>query len=76
MDEFTVSTTRQLVTSTVQPSGKGKALPVDLFTGESSDVLWEDWLPILECTATWNNWTESEKLLHLAGYLRGKAAQE
>ena len=67
VDEFTVPTSRQLVTSTVQPSGKGKAPPVDLFTGESSDVLWEDWLPTLECTATWNNWTESEKLLHLAG---------
>ena len=76
VDEFTVPTSRQLATSTVQPSGKGKAPLVDLFTGESSDVLWEDRLPTLECTATWNNWTESGKLLHLAGHLRGKAAHE
>ena len=66
VDEFTEPTSRQLATSTVQPSGKGKAPPVDLLTGESSDFLWEDR----------NNWTESEKLLHLAGHLRGKAAQE
>ena len=76
VNEFAVPTSRQLDTSTVQPSRKGKAPPVDLFTGESSDVLWEDWLPTLEWTATWNNWTESEKLLQLAGHLRGKAAQE
>lgn len=63
-------------TSTLQLSRKGKAPPVDLFTGENSDVLWEDWLPTLERTATWNNWTENEKLLQLAGHLRGKAAQE
>ena len=33
-------------TSTVQPSQNGKASTVDLFTGESSDVLWEDWLQL------------------------------
>ena len=68
-------TTRRLETSTAQFSQKGKSPPVDLFTGES-DVLWEDWLPTLERTATWNNWTENEKLLQLAGHLKGKAAQE
>ena len=72
----TVVSPRQLDTSTVQPARKGKAPPVDLFTGEGSDVLWEDWLPTLERTATWNNWTENEKLLQLAGHLRNKAAQE
>ena len=68
-------TSRRLETSTAQFSQKGKAPPVDLFTGES-DVLWEDWLPTLERTATGNNWTENEKLLQLTGHLRGKAAQE
>ena len=66
-------TKRQLDTSMVQPSQKGKAPLVDLFTGKNSNVLWEDWLPTLKRTATWNNWTENEKL---AGYLRGKAVQE
>ena len=33
------TTSRHLGTSTVQPSRKGKAPPVDLFTGESIDVL-------------------------------------
>ena len=43
---------RHFDTSTVQPSQKGKASPVGLFIGESSDVLWKDWLPTLEQTAT------------------------
>ena len=33
-------------------------------------------MPTLERTATWNRWTENEKLLQLADHLRGKAAQE
>ena len=69
-------TSRHLETSTAHLIRKGKAPPVDIFTGESSDVLWEDWLPTLEQTATWNDLTENEKLLQLAGHLRGKAAQE
>ena len=30
----------------------GKVPPVDPFTGESEEVLWEDWLPTLERAAT------------------------
>eukprot|EP00731_Ephydatia_muelleri_P011030 Em0005g1616a len=40
------------------------------------DVLWEDWLSTFERASTWNGWSESEKLLQLAGHLRGKALQE
>ena len=58
----------------------GKASPLDTFTGENCDVLWEvlweDWLPTFERAAHWNNWSEDEKLLQLAGYLRKKALQE
>ena len=54
----------------------GKASPIDTFTGENSDVLWEDWLPTFECAAHWNNWSEDEKPLQLAGYLRKKVLQE
>ena len=54
----------------------GKAPPIDTFTGENSDVLWEDWLPTFERAAYWNNWSEDEKLLQLAEYLRKKALQE
>ena len=54
----------------------GKAPPIDTFTGENSDVLWEDWLPTFERAAHWNDWSEDEKLLQLAGYLRKKALQE
>ena len=55
---------------------KGKAPPVDAFTGESPDVLWEDWIPTLERAAIWNGWSDEEKLLQLAGHLHGKAQQE
>jgi len=50
--------------------------PIDYFTGESPEVLLEDWVPLLERAATWNGWAEEEKLLQLAGYLRGRARQE
>ena len=76
VNETAAVSPRQQDTSTVQPARKGKAPPVDLFTDEGSDVLWEDWLPTLERTATWNNWTENEKLLQLAGHLQNKPAQE
>ena len=54
----------------------GKAPPIDTFTGVNCDVLWVDWVPTFERAAHWNNWSEDEKLLQLAGYLRKKALQE
>ena len=54
----------------------GKAPLIDTFTGENSDVLWEDWLPTFERATHWNYWSEDEKLLQLAWYLRKKALQE
>ena len=48
LNELPIPTSRQPDTSIVQPSRKGKAPLVDLFTGESSNVLWEDWFPTLE----------------------------
>ena len=58
------------------PSRRGKAPPVESFTGEESSVHWDDWLPTLERAATWNNWSEQEKLIKLAGHLRGRAQRE
>ena len=55
---------------------RGKAPPVDPFTGENDELMWEDWLPTLGRAATWNGWSKEEKLLQLAGYLKGKALQE
>ena len=54
----------------------GKAPPVDSFTGENPEVRLDDWLPTLERASTWNEWTEDELLLQLAGHLRGRALQE
>ena len=55
---------------------RGKAPPIEPFTGEGVDMLFEEWLPSFERTATWNGWGEGEKLIQLAGHLRGKALQE
>ncbi len=55
---------------------RGKAPPVDSFTGEEPDVQLDDWLPALQRAAKWNGWTEQELLLQLAGHLRGRALQE
>ncbi len=53
-----------------------KAPPVDAFTGEKFETQLDDWLPSLERAATWNGWSDEDRLLQLAGYLRGRALQE
>ena len=55
---------------------RGKALPVDTFSGEAEDTTFEDWLPGLQRAAEWNRWSDKETLIQLAGYLRGRALQE
>ena len=55
---------------------RGKAPPVDSFTGENQEVCIDDWLPALERASTWNGCTEEEGLMQLAGHLRGRALQE
>ena len=74
----TIMTATSLDSSTVQISTtrRGKAPPIEPFTGEGVDILFEEWLPSFERTATWNGWSEAEKLIQLAGHLRGKALQE
>ena len=59
-----------------RPHRKGKAPPIDQYTGENPEVRFDDWLPTLTRTASWNGWSESEKLIQLAGHLRGRALQE
>ena len=55
---------------------RGKAPPIEPFTGEGSNVHWDDWLPTLEQAAMWNRWDDQEKLIQLAGHLHGKAQRE
>ena len=55
---------------------RGKAPPVSSFTGEDVECQMDEWLPSLERASVWNNWTEEEKLLQLAGHLQGRALQE
>ena len=60
----------------VRPSRRGKAPPVDAFTGEDPAVKLEDWLPVLKRASLWNRWSQEEELIQLAGHLRGRALQE
>ena len=55
---------------------RGKAPPVDAFSGENPEVRFDDWLPALKRAADWNSWDKDELLIQLAGHLRGQALQE
>ena len=55
---------------------RGKAPPVDSFTAEDMQITFDDWVLTLERASKWNDWTAEESLMQLAGYLRGRAAQE
>ena len=63
-------------TSHIAPICRGKAPPVDSFSGDNPDVRFDDWLPTLQRSATWNRWSEEELLMQLAGHMRGRALQE
>ena len=79
-DTLNISTTTEGTTRSVgqaaKESRRGKAPPVDIFTGEDPDVRFDDWLPALDRVSAWNGWSRQEILLQLAGYLRGRALQE
>jgi len=55
---------------------RGKAPPADSYHGSDPEVCSGDWLPTLERAAQWNQWSDEERLMQLAGHLRGKAACE
>ena len=58
------------------PVRRGKAPPVNEFSGEDPEYLLEDWLPSLERVSLWNAWSEEEQMIQLAGHLKGRALQE
>ena len=55
---------------------RGKAPPVDSFTGEDMEIQLDDWIPALKRASVWNGWSDEELLLQLMGHLRGRALQE
>lgn len=55
---------------------RGKAPPIDYFSGEDPAMISEDCLPSLERAADWNGWTPHDKVIQLPGYLKGRALQE
>ena len=64
------------VTITFPVVRRGKAPPVNCFTGEKPKLRLDDWLPNLERAASWNGWTDEELLMQFAGHLRGHALLE
>ena len=46
-----------------------KAPPVNPCTGEDLDIRLDNWLPSLGRARAWNDWTEEELILQLAGHL-------
>ena len=66
----------KVVTTETRPTRHDKAPPVDSFTGEDAEITLDDWLSLLHRATEWNGWAEEEKLMQLAGYLRGSAQQE
>ena len=61
-----------VVPQSISTTRRGKAPPIDHFSAESAETEFDDWLPTLEHAATWNIWSDEEKLLQLAGHLRGR----
>ena len=57
-------------------SKRGRAPPIDPYTGENPEIRFDDWIPSLIRATKWNNWTKSEQLIQLAGHLRSRALQE
>ena len=55
---------------------RGRAPPIEFFSGEDQTITIDDWLPSLECASNWNEWSLEEKLLQLPRYLKGRALQE
>ena len=74
--EACLTASAQLDGRSTAPTRVGKALPVDPYTGEDIEVWWEDWLPTFERAASWNKWTDGEKVIQLAGHLKKRALME
>ena len=55
---------------------KGRAPPVDPFSGEEEAVRLDDLVPALQRAASWNGWCEADLLLQFVGHLRCLALQE
>ena len=66
----------QVSSQSKQTRRVGRAPPIDPFTGEEPTIRPDDWIPALERASKWNGWSAEEKLLQLAGHLRGRALEE
>ena len=62
--------------STSTQQRRGRAPPIEFFSGENPAIAVDDWLPSLEHASSWNGWSTSEKLMELPSYLKGRALQE
>ena len=58
------------------PTTSGKDPSVGQFSGEDLECQLDDWLPLLEKASAWKARTAKERLMQLAGHLKGHTQQE
>ena len=65
-----------LETTTAPPRHvrRGKAPPVEPFTGEDPSIKLDDWLPILRRASLWNGWSQEEQLLQFCWAFEGSCS--
>ena len=71
----TVSVPTVTGSTTTREARRGRAPPINLFSGEDPEIHLDDWLPSLRRASQWNNWTNEEQLIQLAGHLKGRLIQ-
>ena len=49
---------------------------MDSYSGETTGLTFDDWFPSLQRASDWNQSSDEEALVQLAGHLRGRALQE
>ena len=59
-----------------QQSLRGKAPPLDCFSGSNLEITFDALLPSLERVAQWNQWTKEDTSIQLDDHLRGRTLQE
>jgi len=46
-----------------QQSQQRKAPPLDCFSGDNSEITFDDWLSLLERVSNWNEWSGEDTLI-------------
>ena len=69
------NSSRRSLPDTEERRYRGRAPPVDSFTGEKPEIRFKNWLLSFYEASKWNRWSEEDNLMQLAGHLRGRACK-